>query len=219
MTDDIGSWNQQFASLSPLDRLKALFDQVDERDVLITSSFGSTSAILLHMLSKVKPGFPVYFVNTGYHFKETLTYRNRLAEEFNLNVLEAKATERKHNFTKENETWRYNQDLCCYINKVDPVDELKSRYKIWVSGLLRFQNANREKMQLFEAKKDIIKFHPIIDMTAREVALYRQIYDLPDHSLVEQGYDSIGCRHCTIKGTGRSGRWMDTGKTECGLHV
>ena len=219
MTDEINSLNQRFSSLGPSDRLKAIFEEFDEKDVLVTSSFGSTSVLLLHMLSKVRPGFPVHFVDTGYHFEETIAYREQLEKQFNLQVLDVKAEERKHNFTRDNETWRYNQDLCCHINKVSPVDELKKNYKIWISGLLRFQNANRENMQVFEEKKDIIKFHPLIDMTAEEVALYLQIYDLAVHPLVHQGYDSIGCTHCTAKGSGRTGRWMNTTKIECGLHL
>jgi phosphoadenosine phosphosulfate reductase len=219
MNEEIGSWNKQFASLSPQERLKALFEEIAEEDVLVTSSFGSTSAILLHMLSKVKPGFSVYFVDTGYHFKETLAYRRLLTEQLGLTLIDAQAEERKHRFTKENETWRLNQDLCCFINKVSPVEELKSRHRIWISGLLRFQNANRQKMELFEQRQGIIKFHPVIDMSPEEVALYRQLYELPEHPLLKQGYDSIGCSHCTVKGTGRDGRWADSAKTECGLHL
>ena len=217
--DEINSLNQKFASLGPVERLKALFDHVDEQDVLVTSSFGSTSVILLHMLSKARPGFPIHFIDTGYHFEETLAYRKLLEEQFNLRIIDVKAEERKHRFTRDNETWRYNQDLCCFINKVSPVDELKARHKVWISGLLRFQNANRQKMQIFEEKKNIVKFHPIIDMTAEEVSLYTQIYDLPLHPLVHLGYDSIGCTHCTAKGNGRSGRWFNSTKTECGLHL
>ena len=219
MTEEIASLNQKFASLGATERLKALFEEIDEKDVLVTSSFGSTSVILLHMLSKLKPGFPVYFIDTGYHFDETIAYRKQLEEQFNLQVLDVRAEERKHRFTKNNETWRLNHDLCCSINKVDPVNELKSKYKVWVSGLLRFQNANRQKMEVFEQKQDIIKFHPILDMRQEEVALYMQIYDLPVHPLVQQGYDSIGCTHCTAKGSGRTGRWMNSSKVECGLHL
>lgn len=222
MTDEIGSLdslNTEFAQLSPLDRLAKLFDYVDEKELLFTSSFGSTSVLLLHMLSKVRPSFPVHFINTGYHFEETLAYRQLLTDQFGLQVIDVAAEERKHRFTKENETWRYNQDLCCFINKVSPIDAIKKEHKIWISGLLRFQNANRQKMEIFQPSPNIIKFHPIIDMTPDEVALYRQIYDLPLHPLLEKGYDSIGCTHCTAKGSGRTGRWMNSTKSECGLHV
>lgn len=219
MTNDIDSWNKEFTPLSPAERLKELFEHVDEKEVLVTSSFGSTSVLLLHMLSKAKPGFPVYFIDTGYHFKETLAYREQLASQFNLQIISVGAEERKHRFTRENETWRFNHDLCCFINKVSPVDELKKKHKVWVSGLLRFQNANRQNMEVFEDRQGILKFHPIIDMKQDEVALYSQLYDLPVHPLLEKGYDSIGCTHCTAKGSGRAGRWMDSAKSECGLHV
>lgn len=219
MTTEINSWNKQFTPLSPAERLKTLFEQIDEKQILVTSSFGSTSVLLLHMLSKARPGFPVYFIDTGYHFDATLEYKETLASQFDLKIISVGAEERKHRFTRENETWRYNNDLCCFINKVTPVDELKASHKIWISGLLRFQNANREKMEVFEEKSGIIKFHPIIDMTQEEVSLYRKIYDLPIHPLLDKGYDSIGCTHCTVKGNGRTGRWIDSDKSECGLHV
>ncbi len=219
MTVEIDSWNKQFTPLSPAERLKNLFEQVDEKKVLVTSSFGSTSVLLLHMLSKARPGFPVYFIDTGYHFEETIAYKETLASQFDLDIISVGAEERKHRFTRENETWRYNNDLCCFINKVTPVDDLKESHEVWISGLLRFQNANRENMEVFAEKSGIVKFHPIIDMTQEEVSLYRKIYDLPVHPLLEKGYDSIGCTHCTVKGTGRTGRWIDSDKSECGLHV
>lgn len=217
--DEIDSWNKEFKLMSPWERLQVLFEKVEAKDVLLTSSFGSTSAVLLHMLSKVRPGFPVHFIDTGYHFEETLDYRKLLTEQLGLTLIDVRAEERKHRFTKENETWRLNQDLCCFINKVSPVEELKSRHRIWISGLLRYQNANRQKMELFEQRQGIIKFHPVIDMLPEDVSLYRKLYELPEHPLLGRGYDSIGCTHCTVKGSGRSGRWADSAKTECGLHI
>ncbi len=220
MMSDIESLNNRFTPLRPEDRLKALFELLDEQKILITSSFGSTAVVLLHMLSKVRPGMTVHFLDTGYHFEETLAYKTELAQKLNLTFVDVRAVERKHRFTAENNTWKHNQDLCCFINKVEPIDDLKKNYSVWISGLLRYQNANRQNMKVWERKhEDITKFHPIIDMTHDEVLLYMQIYDLPMHPLVEQGYDSIGCRSCTAKGNGRSGRWKDTPKSECGLHV
>jgi phosphoadenosine phosphosulfate reductase len=219
MISDIDSLNIRFDQMRPEERLKELFELVDEKKVLITSSFGSTAVILLHMLSKARPGMPVYFLDTGFHFQETLDYKAQVAKQLNLQIIDVKAREPQHTFTKENQTWRHNQDLCCYINKVRPQEQLQQNFDVWVSGLLRFQNANRVNMQVWQRRQDIYKFHPIVDMTQDEVQLYMQIWDLPTHPLVEQGYDSIGCHHCTAKGTGRSGRWKDTTKTECGLHV
>ena len=217
---EIESLNSRFDPLRPEERLKELFELFGDQDILITSSFGTTAVILLHMLSRVRPDIPVYFLDTGYHFKETLEYKNQLAEQLNLKFIDVGAAENRHRFSIENQTWKTNQDLCCFINKVYPIDQLKQQFKVWVSGILRFQNANRQNMNIWERKHDdILKFHPIIDMSQEEVMLYMQIWDLPTHPLVNEGYDSIGCFHCTTKGNGRSGRWKDSAKTECGLHI
>lgn len=218
--ESIESLNNRFTPLRPEERIQELFSLLDEQKILFTSSFGATAVVLLHMLSKIRPGMPVHFLDTGYHFQETLDFKHELAQKLNLNFIDVKAAERRHRFTRENSTFKHNQDLCCYINKVQPIDSLKENYSVWVSGLLRFQNANRQNMKVWERRHDdILKFHPIIDMSQEEVMLYMQVWDLPLHPLVTQGYDSIGCHHCTAKGNGRAGRWKDTAKTECGLHI
>ena len=211
--------NSHYGSLTPRERLESIFNQYDHGKILVTSSFGSTSVALLHMISQVKPGHPIHFVDTTYHFDETEQYKDLLAKQLNLNVVALKAPVNRNKFTRENYTYLYNQDLCCFINKVDPVEQIKDNYDIWISGLLAFQNANRRKMSILEPKDEVVKFHPIIDMTKEELALYIQLYDLPVHPLIEQGYDSIGCIHCTAKGTGRTGRWINSAKNECGLHA
>ncbi|MDN5204514.1 phosphoadenylyl-sulfate reductase [Fulvivirgaceae bacterium BMA10] len=211
--------SDHYKTLSPKERLEELFNEYDPEKILMTSSFGSTSVILLHLISQVRPNHPVYFIDTGYLFEETVAYKDLLAEKFNLNIQTLKALDNRHRFTKENQSWKYNKDLCCFINKVDPVDQIKSNYDIWISGLLGFQNVNRQNLRIFEPKEDIVKFHPIIDLSKEDVSLYTHIYDLPTNPLVFKGYDSIGCTHCTHKGQGREGRWIDSNKTECGLHV
>ncbi len=212
-------FNKHYEPLSPRERLEELYKRYPEDKILFTSSFGSTSVILLHMISQVRPQQKIQFVDTGYHFNETIAYKEQLRERFNLEIIDLKAAPNRHKFTAENYTYLQNQNLCCFINKVDPVDRIKKDYHIWISGLLRFQNANRANLPLFVETKEIVKFHPLLDMTQEETALYIQLYDLPIHPLVDQGYDSIGCTHCTSKGTGRTGRWMNSSKTECGLHA
>ena len=212
-------FNNHYESLSPKERLEELYRHYPDDKILFTSSFGATSVILLHMISQVRPEQRINFIDTGYHFEETLAYRKLVEERFSLKVVDLKAAPNRHNFTEQNYTYLQNQNLCCFINKVDPVERIKKDYHIWVSGLLRFQNTNRTNLQLFEETKDIVKFHPLLDMTQEETALYIQLNDLPIHDLVFQGYDSIGCTHCTLKGTGRTGRWINDSKTECGLHV
>ncbi|MCZ6520961.1 MAG: phosphoadenylyl-sulfate reductase [Bacteroidetes bacterium] len=215
---DLQSLNTKYESLHPKQRLEKLFEDFDQEKILVTTSLGSTSVILLHLLSEVKPGHPVYFIDTSYHFKETLEYKKLIQDGFKLNIIDLKADDKKNRFTRENKTWKYNHELCCFINKIDPLEKIKPNYDIWVSGLLAFQNLNRNDLNIFE-QNGLMKFHPIIDMSKQDVALQIQLYDLPIHSLVHKGYDSIGCTHCTNKGQGRVGRWMDFAKTECGLHL
>lgn len=215
----IASLNKRYNGLSPEERLKLLFDSFPENEILITSSFGASSALLLHLLSRVKPDHPVYFVDTQYHFEETINYKDQLEKQLGLTIIAVQPKANRTRFTFENHTWQLNNDLCCFINKVQPVTELREKHSIWISGLLRYQNANRSQLQIFEKKPDIVKFHPLLDMTRQEVELYTYINELPPHPLVEKGYNSIGCTHCTSKGQGREGRWANTTKVECGLHL
>ncbi|MDA0195272.1 MAG: phosphoadenylyl-sulfate reductase [Bacteroidetes bacterium] len=212
-------FNSHYQPLSARERLEELYKHYPEDKILFTSSFGSTAVILLHMISQIRPQQKINFINTGYHFEKTLEYKKLLTDRFNLDVVDLGATSNRHKFTSDNLTYSHNQNLCCFINKVDPVERVKRNYHIWISGLLQFQNVNRANLPLFVKTNDIVKFHPLLDMTEEETALYIELYDLPIHPLVEEGYDSIGCTHCTSMGTGRTGRWMNSSKTECGLHV
>lgn len=211
--------NASYENLTQVERVKKIFENFDHDRILVTSSFGTTAAILLHMISKVAPDHPIYLTNTGYLFGETLKYKDDLVEQLGLNVIEVEAPENQRRFTKENESWKYHPDLCCHINKVRPTEFLKEDKDIWISGLMRYQNANREKLRIFEPKDELLKFHPNIDLTEEEVQTYATIYELPRHPLLYQGYGSIGCTHCTTRGEGRQGRWMNSTKTECGLHA
>ena len=99
------------------------------------------------------------------------------------------------------------------------MDRLKEGKKVWISGLLGYQNKHRKELPIFEQKSDILKFYPIIDVSEQEVKNYYETNQIPFHPLQAQGYESIGCAQCTVKGKGREGRWTNTSKTECGLHL
>ncbi|MEQ8471605.1 MAG: phosphoadenylyl-sulfate reductase [Marinoscillum sp.] len=211
--------NDQYTNLTYLDRLKLLFKEFDPGKILVTTSFGNSSVVLLHMINKVQPRHPIHLINTGYLFTETLEYKELLINQYDLNIVDVRPNLQKHQVTKDHRLWESNSDLCCQINKVDPMSSLKSGKDVWVSGVLRFQNANRADMRIFEEKADILNFHPIIDMSQEDLNLYRTIYELPAHPLSFRGYGSIGCVQCTKKGVGRTGRWEGEQKTECGLHL
>lgn len=211
--------NDRYVNLTYLDRLKMIFDEFDPGKILVTTSFGSTSVALLHMVNKVRPGHPIHLINTGYLFEETHQYKQQLIDGLGLHVVDVFPNERSHQFTQEHRVWEGNPDFCCFINKVEPMNALKKGKEVWISGLLRFQNANRAGKGIFEESGSLLKFHPIIDMSQEDLNLYRTIYELPAHPLQYKGYGSIGCVQCTKKGVGREGRWQDSQKTECGLHV
>jgi phosphoadenosine phosphosulfate reductase len=201
------------------ERVKWIFDHYAEEDILITSSFGSSSALLLHLIHKISPKHPIYFLETGYHFEETLAYKDRLQKLLSLNIKTIGAPENKHQFTQDNFTYKHNQDLCCFINKVEPLATLRASHKIWLSGLFKYQNENRKQLNFFDQKVDILKSYPLLDITPEEVHSYFFIHELPSHELVAKGYSSIGCTHCTVKGSGREGRWAGNAKVECGIHL
>jgi phosphoadenosine phosphosulfate reductase len=214
---NIDELNIKYKAMNPHERILSLFN--DFEDILYTSSFGTTAAYLLHLVASVKSDHEVFFLNTSYHFIETLTYKDELVKKLNLNLKEVHPEEWKNEFTKEDKTWTKDQDLCCSINKVEPMDKLKEGKKIWISGLLGYQNKHRKDLPIFEQKGDLIKFYPIIDVTEEELGHYYNKHNIPKHPLQAQGYHSIGCAQCTVKGKGRDGRWTNSSKTECGLHL
>lgn len=209
--------NSEYAQLSPEKRVEKLYS--DYSKILVTSSFGTTSAILLHLISRVNPKQKVIFLDTTYHFAETLAYKKQLTELLQLDVETVRPEEWKNSFTNTDQTWSKDPDLCCSINKVEPLDRLKAGYEIWVSGLMKNQNSHRKQLDVFEQKSDLAKFYPIIDFSEHDAAAYIKKYELPEHPLLRHGFSSVGCIHCTVKGRGREGRWVNRSKSECGLHI
>lgn len=209
--------NKKYLLLSPEERIQELYK--DFGKVLFTSSFGTTSAFLLHLFHKVKPSETVYFLDTTYHFNETIEYKEQLTNLLNLKVIDVKPEEWKNNFTQKDKTWNSDPDLCCSINKVEPIEKIKVDFDVWVSGLMASQNTHRQNLKVFEEKDEIIKFYPLIDQTEKIAKEYISKNKLPQHPLLSQGYSSVGCFHCTVAGKGRSGRWVNKSKTECGLHL
>ncbi len=210
--------NDLFEDLPFEDRLRLLYKYFREDEVLMTSSFGTKSVFLLHLIHQIRPGQPVYFLDTTYHFPETLAYKTELERLLGLQVINLKPEPQENALTNEEQWWRRHPRLCCSINKVAPLEPVKARHKIWISGLMAYQTDFRSRLRIFERQGDIIKFHPLIDIDEGEFLYYLSYHKLPRHPLEAKGYGSIGCRHCTAPGEGRSGRWQGTGKTECGLH-
>ncbi|HKY93132.1 MAG TPA: phosphoadenylyl-sulfate reductase [Nevskiaceae bacterium] len=218
-TAQIDALNEKYLPLKFEDRLRALYEDFDPAKVMITSSFAATSAYFLHIVSRIRPEQVIQFIDTGYHFPETLEYRKYLIELFDLKVEDVRAEDWKHQFTENEQTYLKDPDFCCSINKVEPLEAIKPRFHVWVSSLMRWQTDHRAGLPIFEVRRGLIKFNPMIDVTREERDAYIREHQLPFHPLVAKGYQSIGCTHCTVAGDGRSGRWLGKPKTECGLHL
>lgn len=215
----IAELNRTYGPLTPEERVQQLYKDFKGDEVMLTSSFATNSAFLLHLFSQTAPHQKVIFIDTGYHFQDTLLYKEELTELYNLKVEDVRAEKWKFEFTLKDETWKTDQDLCCSINKVEPLQEVKKQYKVWVSGLMRWQTEHRASLDVFEYRGGMIKFYPLVDVTKQQRDDYIREHKLPFHPMVAKGYASVGCTHCTRQGDDRSGRWVDTTKSECGLHT
>lgn len=210
--------NDAFSKLPYEDRLCSLYKYFREEDVLMTSSFGTKSVFLLHLIHQIRPSQKIHFIDTTFHFPETLAYKSELESRFGLKVVNVLPQPKENDLTREEQWWKNHPRMCCTINKVVPLEPIKARHKIWISGLMAYQTEFRANLRIFERQGDIIKFHPLIDIDEGEFHYYLSYYKLPRHPLEERGFGSIGCTNCTAAGVGRTGRWKGAAKTECGLH-
>lgn len=217
--EEIDELNAKYQRLGFEERIRELYRDFDPDRVLVTSSFAGTSACFLHVVSRIRPEQEIAFIDTGFHFPQTLRYKQYLVDLFRLRVVDLRAEAWKHAFTAADRSWANDPDFCCSINKIEPLEAIKSRYHVWISSLMRWQTEHRASLRILEERRGILKFNPMIDVTRAERDAYIREHHLPFHPLAVQGYGSIGCIHCTAPGEGRSGRWADRPKTECGLHL
>ena len=210
--------NELFEPYTFVQRIEKLYELFEVKDVMATTSFGTHSAFLLYWLKKVKPEQGVYFVDTGYHFPETLEYGKTLQSLLNLEVKTLTPNAAEHALSEDNQWFQKDRELCCKVNKMAPLNAVKGNHMVWISGLMRFQTENRKQMRIFELQDGLLKFHPFIDLDEGEFHFLLGHQNLPEHPLKSLGFESIGCGHCTRRGKGRDGRWANSAKTECGLH-
>lgn len=189
-----------------------------------TSSFQTNSVVLLHIISKIDKTLPVYFINTGFHFPETITYKNIITQMLGLHVrdLLPHVPKAMQCNASGDLMFTYDPDYCCYLNKVQPVEALLKQYEVWINGVRADQNNIRSSFREEEATRyKAVKYHPILRWSGQEMDDYINFFDLPVHPLEKLGYKSIGCEPCTRPVNGpdvREGRWAGMKKTECGLH-
>lgn len=195
-------------------------------EIAMSSSFQTQSMPLLHMVAQIKRGMLVFFIDTGYHFWETLMFREKIASEWRINVIDLYRDTRWDVFARQNTRSLPLEDpnLCCYLHKVQPMQKALKDIRAWISGIRRDQTTVRARAQILELQEDgLLKINPLLNWTRADIKRYMEENDLPAHPLYERGYRSVGCAPCTIavgvNDDERAGRWAGRGKIECGLHT
>ena len=198
--------------------------KVYEGDIVLATSMGVDSAVLLHMVSRIAPDLPVIFLDTGKHFRETLAYRDELIKQFGLTNFQNIRPDQDELFAEDydgtlNET---DTDSCCDLRKVRPLDRVIKTYGARITGRKRYQTPERANMAILEVGGTQDKVNPLAYWSAKDVTKYMRQHNLPPHPLLSLGYMSIGCQPCTTRVAEgedpRAGRWRNSDKTECGIH-
>ena len=183
-------------------------------------------ALLPHLAAQIRPGVDVLFLDTGYHFAETIGTRDAVAATMPVNVLTLtpKRTVAEQDASFGARLYERNPDQCCALRKVMPLREGLSNYVAWASGLRRDEAATRANTKVVEwdAKRNMVKLTPIATWTQDEADQYIADNNILVNPLLFDGYPSVGCAPCTRRVAAgedaRSGRWAGLGKTECGIH-
>jgi phosphoadenosine phosphosulfate reductase len=194
----------------------------------VTSSFQAECVALVHLVTRERPDIPVLFLDTGYHFAETYVYRDEIAHNLSLNLVNLSAKQSVADQEKQyGLLYQTAPDRCCGFRKVEPLFAGLSNYETWFTGLRREQSPTRANIQPVEpfklpGGKTLRKISPLALWSTKEVWNYLKQEGIPVLPLYDKGYTSIGCQPCTAlpfdPENARSGRWGGK-KLECGIHI
>lgn len=223
-TIDIAALNKRFESMATTDIIAEVSQTLFKDRIAIVSSFGSESAVLLHLVATANPAIPVIFLDTQKLFAETLRYRTRLQHHFGLEDVRVIGP-RKCEMGDEDPQGTLsmsNPDACCELRKTRPLTRALRGFDCWINGRKRHQTAMRDGIEILEADGDRFKLNPLAAWTPSQISDHISTHRLPEHPLTKENYLSIGCMPCTSRATNpddaRSGRWAGHEKTECGIH-
>ena len=191
--------------------------------LVVASSMADT--VLIHLAEQVAPGIDVIFLDTGYHFVETIGTRDAVKLVHNVNVLNVtpEQTVAEQDATWGKDLFARDPDQCCALRKVAPLGRALEPYAAWATGLRRADTPARAAIPVvsWDAKRKLIRIAPIAAWSDYDVARYIEINSLMINPLLEDGYASIGCEPCTSRASkddARAGRWAGFAKTECGIN-
>jgi phosphoadenosine phosphosulfate reductase len=185
--------------------------------LVLASSF--QDCVLLDLALGVAPALQVVFLDTQYHFPETLAYMDEVRRRYDMDLRIVRPR------VAPDERWRFDLDSCCAVRKIEPLDRALTGRSAWMSGLRRADTASRADTPVVgvDERRGLVKLNPLAGWSDADVERYAREHDLPEHPLAARGYASVGCWPCTrpvAPGEDtRAGRWEGTEKTECGLHL
>jgi phosphoadenosine phosphosulfate reductase len=180
----------------------------------VACSFQKEATVIMDLILRIEPKARIFTLDTGVLFAETYETWRRVEAHYGIEI-EVFSGEQVEGL------WARDPDACCGMRKVEPLERALSGVDAWVTGLRRDQSPLRASTPKFgwDIKHEKWKAAPLADWTDKDVWRYIAEHDLPYNPLHDQGYESIGCTHCTSAGSGRDGRWSGSEKSECGLHV
>ena len=213
--EELARQSASFEGAPPEDIVRWAADTFGERLCLTTSL---TDAVLVDLVARVAPATEVVFLDTQYHFPETLATLDVVRQRYPVR-LTVRRTDRPLD-----DLWRTDTDACCGVRKVAQLEAALQDKEAWLSGLRRDDSPERADTPILERdRRGLVKVNPIANWTDDDVALYIELHDVPVNPVVARGYPSVGCWPCTQAVADgddkRAGRWAGTGKTECGLHL
>lgn len=216
------SLNEAFDGLTAERMLDRLLNGSLAGRVAVVSSFGAEAAVLLKLVADKDPATPIVFLDTLKHFDETLLYVDSLMERLGLTTLlrVRPSPARLLAEDAEGDLNARDSDRCCYVRKTLPMITVLRHFDAILTGRKRFQTAERQQMDHVEVQESWLRINPLADWSKERIDAFIAEHDLPLNPLVGQGYPSIGCSPCTVKSDNyRDGRWPDSDKSECGIHI
>ena len=216
----------ELESARPADVLRWSYEEFGP-DVAMATGFGLEGCILVSMLAETGCDIRLFYLDTDLLFPETYALRDTLESRYGVRFerrCSSLSLEQQSELYGE-KLWERRPDECCRLRKVEPLREMLSGLRAWITGIRRDQSPTRANAGVveYDRKFELIKINPLVRWTAEDVKEYARRHDVPYNPLIDQGYTSIGCRPCTtvvqIGEHPRAGRWRGTNKTECGIHL
>lgn len=222
---------EQVRELNAAELVAWALEHFDRDKIVLSSGFGMEGCALIDMASRHCDKLAVHYLDTGFFFPETYQLIDELKERYpHLNFVDSgtRLTPEQQEARYGSRLWERDPDICCLLRKVLPMRELLKDAEVWITGVRSKQSAQRRSLQTIEwnSSHEVWKIAPLASWSRPQVWDYVQMNQVPHNLLHHEGYPSIGCMQCTKKVPGlsvqeysRQGRWADSTKTECGLHL